>query len=83
MARHSGLGPGAGKSGGMGKKPKSPSTAMATAPIGPPGGLSGPGPAGPTPGPMGVKKGGHVTKHAGGGMAGEVKSRVRAGGDNC
>lgn len=110
MAKRGGKGPGSLKMGGPGKKPSSAPTRMASAPIGPPGGLGGPGPAGPMPGPMGVKKGG-VVKHARGGlvegskaeerteskafekkedrgstkyaMGGEVKARVRAGGDNC
>jgi hypothetical protein len=64
-----GKGPGAMSMGGMGKKPSMMSTPMASAPTGPPGGLGGPGPAGPDPGPLGVKKGGSVTKHAKGGPA--------------
>ena len=69
MARRKGggIGPGAMRMGGPGRKPSAPPTPMASAPSGPPGGLGGPGPAGPTPGPLGVKKGGAV-KHARGGM---------------
>ena len=84
-----GKGPGAMSMGGMGMKPSSMPTPMATAPSGPPGGLGGPGPAGPSPGPLGVKKGGAVKKHALGGavtkfaMGGDVKARVRGGGGHC
>ena len=82
-----GKGPGSMSMGGKGKKPDMMSTPMASAPIGPPGGLGGPGPAGPSPGPLGVKKGGAV-KHALGGpvkfaMGGDVKARVRGGGSHC
>jgi hypothetical protein len=91
MARKKGggKGPGAMSMGGMGKKPSMASTPMASAPVGPPGGLGGPGPAGPSPGPLGVKKGGAVKKHALGGEVtkfaggGDVKARVRAGKDHC
>jgi hypothetical protein len=89
MARKKGggKGPGAMSMGGAGKKPSMASTPMASAPVGPPGGLGGPGPAGPSPGPLGVKKGGAVKKHALGGpvgyeKGGDVKARVRAGRDN-
>jgi hypothetical protein len=77
--RGGGKGPGSLSMGGMGRKPPMMGTPMASAPTGPPGGLGGPGPAGPSPGPLGVKKGGHVTKHARGGMAGEESPRHERG----
>lgn len=74
MARKKGgKGPGSLSMGGMGKKPGMASTPMASAPIGPPGGLGGPGPAGPTPGPLGVKKGGTVKHARGGGVEESAK----------
>lgn len=70
MPRRGGIGPGALKMGGAGRKPSMPRTPMATAPIGPPGmgggggppGGGAPGLGGPGPGPMGIKKGGGVEK---------------------
>ena len=70
MARRGGIGPGALRMGGGGRKPRMPPTMMAGAPVGPPGGLGGP-PPGAGPSPMGIKKGGHVTKHARGGSVEE------------
>ena len=76
MARRGGIGPGALRMGGAGRKPRMPPTMMATAPVGPPGGLGGPPSGGPSP--MGIKKGGHVTKHARGGGVGEESPRHEA-----